>query len=169
MKHVAKGLLLMLSAPVLLGCVVTEEEHQKTRDELATVTDDLNNLKESLNNFQYLGLDPQLTVRLSEVEFKKPSTSYQSAEVSFKALVKATQTSFPINRYNARIRIEVRDPQGTVRDSLYIAAVMEDSIAALAEKQSLYRLDERNFSGFMLVPVDYSWYPDSDHEVLLLP
>jgi len=152
-------LLLCLSALSLQGCYVSEEKHAAVIDQLNDLKQEIKSVKSELGDFRYQSLDPKIKFSIKDVEFLKPERYSASPSVKFKASLKQTNPSFPLDHYSINVTLSVLDETGNAIHDVGVYSEVENGVLSLAEEESLYGLNTRDTSGYTLSVKSYEWFP----------
>lgn len=142
---------------------VSENKFQQTVAELNQLKVEIENLKANLRDWQYMGIDPMISVTISDIEFKQPE-SYDGPKIKFKINIKQTNANFPLKKYYARIDLGVYDPSNYKVTSVDMLAEMENGVSATADEYELYGKKIYDFGGYTIKPTGVIWYPIPEHK-----
>ena len=142
---------------------VSEIQYQQTVADLNQTKVEIENLKANLRDWQYMGIDPMISVTVNDIEFKQ-SESYNGPKIKFKTNIKQTNPNFPLKKYYARIDLAIYDPTNNKVTSINILAEMENGVSATADEHELYGKKIYNFSGYTIKPIAVIWYPIPEYQ-----
>jgi len=149
---------------LLSGCIVSEEEHRKLAEELDRVKQELSLTQQTLGQFRYMALDPELEFSLSDEEFSEADSEYSSPIVKFKASLRQTNNEFPLDNYEILIDFSVLGQNDKEISEFPVNSTVKNGVLALAEENSLYDLKNTSLEGLKLAVKDYAWYPTRSFE-----
>ena len=155
---------ILSTAFLLSGCIVSEEEHRKLAEELDRVKQELSLTQQTLGQFRYMALDPELEFSLSDEEFSEADSEYSSPIVKFKASLRQTNNEFPLDNYEILIDFSVLGQNDKEISEFPVNSTVKNGVLALAEENSLYDLKNTSLEGLKLAVKDYAWYPTRSFE-----
>jgi hypothetical protein len=154
MKNLKYGTI-FLCVFTLSGCFVSESKYQKSVEDLSS---QIELLQSNLGTMQYIGLDPEITLSIKDVEFN-PAEEYGSPTVKFKVNLKQTNIDFPLENYGINLYFSVLDANGNEVSTIAVSSDVEFGVLSLAEDKSMYSLKSSNLSGYKLKVKYFNWYP----------
>ena len=113
-------------------------ENKKINAELKAVTSDLAALNASLNGYKYIGVDPQLSIQLNNIEFYPSTGKYASPEVSLSLNIKQHNDQLPLKEYQVYVTIEALGENGKSAGEFYVDTPVINGLAAVTAKEKVY-------------------------------
>lgn len=159
--------LLFILGVLLQGCSAPQEETgevsaeiERLHSQIAELQDSVNSLRRNLGAYQYHGVDPRLSISLSNVQFVVSRVSRDYPEVSFTAEIRQNNPDFPLQRYGINFMLSVLDDEGIEVDTVFINQTLESDSMSVDLEQVLYNIFYDPEGSYRLVPKEYYWFPD---------
>ncbi len=162
-----KRYLLLIPGVLLLGCSGQQEEAgevtaeiERLNSQIAELQGTVNSLRQNLGAYQYHGVDPQLSISVSDVVFEVSRVSRDYPEVSFTAEIRQNNPEFPLQHYGVNFLLSVLDDEGNELDTVFINQTLESDAMSVDVEQVLYTIFYDPEVTYRLVPKEYYWFPD---------
>ena len=153
-----KVLMLIVVASFLSGCFNDREDIEGLKLEIQSV-------KNSLGQFQYIGIDPKIKLDLSNIKFIPSKKSYGTSVVKADVKVVQQNENFPVEHYSARIFFAVKDSYGREIDEVSHFFDIENKKCQTSISMNLYGTEKKEFSGCQLIPKFSTWNPGLEFKV----
>ena len=160
-SHLAIGISFTLIT-ILVGC---------STPDASRLEKELEQMRENLGDFQYQGVDPQLSVSISDVEwtFDKGSiVALDSYYVNYQIAFKQNNKTFPLSKYSVSCKLSVKSPKGKTVETVFVSGMIENGVLTFREEGQRLFLPEDStddFYDYVLEAESYNWYPESDFKV----
>jgi hypothetical protein len=144
---------------LLIGC--------SAQNENADIMKKIDSVKNNLGDFQYLGLDPKLSISISKAYFNDSDKPYGNPEVTFTANIKQYNDEFPLTVYDVNVRFMVLDENDNEVAEFTAFGRMENGVLSIADVKELYGAIKKSAEGLRLEAKHYTWYPINKHQVYM--
>ena len=159
MKTIFKLCVISVLLLSLIGCFVPEEKFNKSVSEIEKLKVEITELKNTLGEFQYLAMNPEIQFIIKDVEFISPKNEYDNISVKFKVSLKQNNKKFPLSNYQIWIFFAVLDENNNELNTFMIDSEVENGVLALAEDETLFGLKDVKISGCKIIVKEYIWNP----------
>ena len=146
--------IIMVASLAMIGCKDNSAEVRRLSTELS-------DLKLSLGNIQFMGLDPKLSFSISKTEFIPPSRSWDSVQANITVNVKEHATDFPAANYLVTAELAIRNSRGDKVGEANLSGNMEIGVLSISEEITVYGLKHQDLAGYSVTVEEYSWYPET--------
>ena len=119
-------------------------------------------VKTNLGQFQYMGLDPQLSFSVPTAEFVHQTGDYDSAKVRYTVNMKQNNNSFPLQTYNISVSLIVLDNSNAEKSHFTVNGKIENGVVSVSYIEVLYGFKTKNSEeakSLKLKIKSYVWFP----------